>query len=228
MLLAATALAVALPTAASADPISGINSLPGGTALNLPTANTTGSGPIVVSPGVTWSSTYSGSLYGWTGAYSPSNLVIGAGPNTPLIGLNIGYTDASPQPPAYATMTLRFDAPISGILAEIFWADGTSGGNSANIAIYNSAGTLLDYTPFNNNGGSIGLSSGYYGFFRPQGDIAYINFNNGFIGARNITLLGNPAVGAVPEPSTWAMMLAGFGAIGFAVRRSRPRRAVAA
>ena len=34
------------------------------------------------------------------------------------------------------------------------------------------------------------------------------------------------AVGAVPEPSTWAMMLLGFGAIGLASRRNR-RRALA-
>jgi len=27
---------------------------------------------------------------------------------------------------------------------------------------------------------------------------------------------------AVPEPSTWAMMLLGFGAIGFSMRRKRP------
>ncbi|NTZ43936.1 PEP-CTERM sorting domain-containing protein, partial [Altererythrobacter sp. SALINAS58] len=26
-------------------------------------------------------------------------------------------------------------------------------------------------------------------------------------------------IGAVPEPTTWAMMLFGFGAIGFAMRR---------
>jgi hypothetical protein len=31
---------------------------------------------------------------------------------------------------------------------------------------------------------------------------------------------------AVPEPSTWAMMLLGFGAIGLAMRRSRPRGAL--
>jgi hypothetical protein len=28
-------------------------------------------------------------------------------------------------------------------------------------------------------------------------------------------------VGAVPEPSTWAMMLIGFGGIGFAMRRQK-------
>ena len=33
--------------------------------------------------------------------------------------------------------------------------------------------------------------------------------------------LGTVSNGAVPEPSTWAMMLMGFGAIGFAMRRRR-------
>jgi hypothetical protein len=33
--------------------------------------------------------------------------------------------------------------------------------------------------------------------------------------------LFTPAAGGVPEPSTWAMMLLGFGAIGFSVRRQR-------
>jgi hypothetical protein len=32
---------------------------------------------------------------------------------------------------------------------------------------------------------------------------------------------GAIAFGAVPEPSTWAMMLLGFGAVGFAMRRRR-------
>jgi hypothetical protein len=32
---------------------------------------------------------------------------------------------------------------------------------------------------------------------------------------------GDISFGAVPEPSTWAMMLLGFGAVGFAMRRRR-------
>ena len=42
------------------------------------------------------------------------------------------------------------------------------------------------------------------------------------IGFDNITLgSATPGAGAVPEPGTWAMMLIGFGAVGFAMRRRR-------
>jgi len=43
----------------------------------------------------------------------------------------------------------------------------------------------------------------------------------------NITFGSDRPIGAVPEPTTWAMMLLGFGAIGGAIRSSR-RRLVAA
>lgn len=36
--------------------------------------------------------------------------------------------------------------------------------------------------------------------------------------------VGGTPIGAVPEPSTWAMMLAGFGAIGLALRTSRRKK----
>lgn len=36
-----------------------------------------------------------------------------------------------------------------------------------------------------------------------------------------VTLLGVERPGAVPEPATWAMMLVGFGAVGFGMRRRR-------
>jgi hypothetical protein len=36
--------------------------------------------------------------------------------------------------------------------------------------------------------------------------------------------LGNPDVGAVPEPSTWAMMLLGFGFVGGAMRSRRRQK----
>jgi hypothetical protein len=40
-------------------------------------------------------------------------------------------------------------------------------------------------------------------------------------GFDNIVLTARPAVAAVPEPSTWAMMIGGFGAVGGEMRRRR-------
>lgn len=46
---------------------------------------------------------------------------------------------------------------------------------------------------------------------------------SGSSGNFNVSLAGNTGVAAaVPEPGTWAMMLIGFGAIGFGMRRRRP------
>jgi hypothetical protein len=40
-------------------------------------------------------------------------------------------------------------------------------------------------------------------------------------GSRWSTWIAGIDVAAVPEPATWAMMIAGFGMVGFAMRRSR-------
>lgn len=47
-----------------------------------------------------------------------------------------------------------------------------------------------------------------------------VSSRNGMASSATFTYSANAsAVGAVPETATWAMMLAGFGAIGFAMRR---------
>lgn len=38
----------------------------------------------------------------------------------------------------------------------------------------------------------------------------------------DISVTGTSAIGAVPEPTTWAMMLIGFGALGVVMRRRQP------
>ena len=55
---------------------------------------------------------------------------------------------------------------------------------------------------------SLGITAGQY-VYASQNDTVTINIG--------------PVNGAVPEPSTWAMMLLGFGAVGMAVRRGRKR-----
>ncbi|GAC1418935.1 MAG: hypothetical protein NVSMB6_20840 [Burkholderiaceae bacterium] len=69
-------------------------------------------------------------------------------------------------------------------------------------------------TPFNVTAPSAGLYSFQLSYGETAGPPATLRF----------AINGNK-VGGVPEPSTWAMMLLGFGAIGMATR-SRRRRAV--
>ena len=54
-------------------------------------------------------------------------------------------------------------------------------------------------------------------------------FNPGtyaFTGFTSGTLTISNAMAAVPEPATWAMMMVGFGAAGFVMRRRKPRPSV--
>ena len=66
--------------------------------------------------------------------------------------------------------------------------------------------------------------------FAPTGSTTVLNFlgqtNQGLsdesFGLDNIQVSGvTTSVGAVPEPATWAMMILGMGAVGFAMRRRR-------
>ena len=220
--LVALAIAAATPSTAFASVILGAGSLPGANPINLPSINYTGSGPVVVGGGITWESNQSNSLYGWTGGYAAGNNNIAAG-DPPIIAVNDAYDVASG---GYAKMWLSFATPTSGFLAELFWTDGEyTNLNSASMYIYDSSMNLLEFIPLNSNGNGSGQLSGYFGFSRPTADIAYVYFANSHIGARNLSYVGPEvnAVGAVPEPATWAMMLIGLGGIGFAARRQNRR-----
>jgi hypothetical protein len=64
-------------------------------------------------------------------------------------------------------------------------------------------------------------------FASAQGSISLLNFVDRYqsiTGAGNVTsAIGRQTMHA-PEPGTWAMMLVGFGAIGFGLRRrSQPK-----
>ena len=180
-----------------------VTSLPGGAALVIPaTDQLSFFGPATVVPGVTYSSNQP-SAYGYTGGYGFSSN--GSWNGTPMIGLDRGT----------GTFELAFAAPITGFLGELNWTVG-AGGN-ASISIYNSMGTLLESLTLEN--GANVVAPGYYGFSRSIADISFVRFNEEYIGVRNITTTGFGA--AVPEPASWAMLIAGFGLTGAAMRRRR-------
>jgi len=86
-----------------------------------------------------------------------------------------------------------------------FSVDGLSGG------ISHSTGTNADLD-----------WQSYFGSFTATGPTATLNFTNLTGGVNEGILLDAVSVQPVPEPATWAMMLLGFGAVGFQMRRRRP------
>ena len=59
------------------------------------------------------------------------------------------------------------------------------------------------------------------GTFTATGAFATLNFTNLTGGVNEGIFLDAVSLTAVPEPATWAMMLVGFGVIGFAMRRGK-------
>ena len=72
-----------------------------------------------------------------------------------------------------------------------------------------------------------GLTSQSFTFATTGGNLVFTSLSGGNANVGNI--LDNVQVAAVPELSTWAMMLIGFGGIGFlAYRRSKKTSAAVA
>jgi hypothetical protein len=164
-------------------------------------------GPITFGPGITYTSTRSRSMFGYTGEY-------GFGPDaswvgTPMIGLNSSY----------GTITLSFARPLSGFVAEINSTEFADWGRDATVSAYDSAGNLLDTLLFEQQGYQV--EPGYWGFSYTAAQIARITFSNEYIAVRNISV-----VMAVPEPVSWAMMLSGFGLVGGILRHGGRRPAL--
>lgn len=94
--------------------------------------------------------------------------------------------------------------------------------------------TLSIYSGLNGTGTLLGTQTVNYGVASLPGAIANLSltsatpflsavFNGGSAGFPNSVYYDNivvrQAVAGVPEPATWAMMMLGFGAMGFAMRR---------
>jgi PEP-CTERM motif len=115
-----------------------------------------------------------------------------------------------------STMTFDFSSPVSAVGGFINYVPRTG---TPVISVYDSTDTLIEsYTlNFSTGGGS---NTGFFYGFSEATPIKYFDLSGAYIGLTNLTA----ATSAVPEPSTWAMMLLGFAGVGFMAyrRKSKP------
>jgi hypothetical protein len=141
-----------------------------------------------------------------------SSMVID-GPTTVGSETTIGFTEAGLANPTF-TEWLTFTNDLAGVYA--LTLDTSSSGIDFTSAILTGPGGPYELVEEFDNGiaefwnlSSLFLEAGTY--------TLTINGDNRSTGS----LGGTVTINAVPEPGTWAMMLLGFGAAGFAMRRRR-------
>lgn len=108
----------------------------------------------------------------------------------------------------------------NGALVDSIYTGGYFGDNESSGGLLNSIGT----------GGTLPAGEGFhryvYGFVAGSAGTAQVTFGD-LVGADNVgpvldgVALSIAQPGIVPEPATWALMLAGFGLVGLSARRRR-------
>lgn len=185
-----------------------------------------------------------------TGSYtsnSPTNWTTDSGWNSSLYNQVVGATYVYPHSGSYAvrffgsspygspaTLSQMFTDVIGGSYTVAFFTynnnyAGVTGSRPQNYLTAAAGGQSIS-VPDNVRGGFV--SAGCYdcwvqetfSFIGTGSDTLSIaaNTDKGYWYLDDVSVTGGAiSVAAVPEPSTWAMMLVGFGGIGFSMRRRR-------
>lgn len=177
-------------------------------------------GTIITAPGASFAQTFAGqTVVGGSGiSGTPTGpLSLAAAGSITVASFNPGVSPAGnsllPQPGNAAPLSILFDSLADSLT---FTMGSSNAGSTVNVNSFAANGTLLGSTQITMlNGYNIYNLSGL-------GNFKGLSFfdNNDPSGVRFMNLSYNSVVGnGVPEPAAWAMMLAGFGLVGGAVRR---------
>lgn len=113
--------------------------------------------------------------------------------------------------------------PRNGATLEFYWIylGGVQGDNpTTSYRVFD-----LDYVPIYDSSlgtvGPVGLAVGFSGIITDRGYIIQVGPDGHDVGIDKLVYLVNSINPAVPEPASWAMLVAGFGLTGAALRRRR-------
>ena len=109
---------------------------------------------------------------------------------------------------------------VAGIFGGVSGVASISFGTNL-IADFNIGGTPLGFVQLIGNGPDLFTGNPADPIFT----LGSFNLNNPFFGQSDVLTIS--AVAAVPEPSTWAMMILGFAGVGFMAYRRHGKRALA-
>jgi len=138
------------------------------------------------------------------------------GPDTSGVTTSIGYTDSGLDSPSFMEW-ITFTNDLSGTYSiTLNTSSPAIDFTSAILQLVSDGSTVATLLPGFDNGktefwqvSNVLLGDGQYRLI--------VNGDNSGAGS----LAGSITINPVPEPATWAMMLLGFGAVGFAMRRRR-------
>lgn len=118
---------------------------------------------------------------------------------------------------------------LSGVYTNGFLS-GAVTGTAGNLQASTGAGSVISFTsellmfaPQSEYDFSIGLTAASPAFGPAGGSLANFDASaGGLFSAEPVPTIGiDPDVSAVPEPASWAMLVIGFGVVGFSARRRR-------
>ncbi|WP_162789213.1 MULTISPECIES: PEPxxWA-CTERM sorting domain-containing protein [Sphingomonas] len=157
----------------------------------------------------------------------PSNVTGGsivsgtASPHAQPLGSTGGYFSVGPADGSPGVINLSSYSQLFNI--SFIWGSVDSYNtleliNSAGVALYTFTGADI-FNPANGNQTSANTNPLVTIFLTGADTTAVRGLR--FSSTQNAFETDNFAINAVPEPSTWALMLVGFGAVGFSMRRGR-------
>lgn len=159
-------------------------------------------------------------------ALSAIALMAGTLASTPSDAATYTFVGTTSNP--LKTFTGSFDLAGAGPVYSLTAFNGVFDGYSytlANVGIANFGDGRINIGGLESGtNGVVGNTNDFFtNYFVPStgtvtSPFGYISSTNGF-GGGSISFAITQAAGAVPEPATWAMMLLGMGAVGFAMRR---------